>query len=584
MNKPKPPKTAPEPPPAAAAARMTTAEATVGALVAHGIDTIYALPGVHNDALFDALFKAGERIRTIHTRHEQGAAYLALGAALATGKPQVYSVVPGPGLLNSSAALLTAYGMNAPVLALVGQIPQSAIGRGVGHLHEIRDQAGIIARLVDFSARIRAPAQAAALVARALRAMRTGRPGPAVLECAIDVWGRSALVSAPAPPLPSAPQEPIDEDALADAAKRLAAAKRPLIVAGGGAQDAAEEVAELSRLLQAPVLAYRRGRGVLDSRDPLSVTLPLGRELWGEADVVLGVGTRLFHGYTHWGLDADLAVIRIDADPEEPERFAPPAVALIGDAKPILRRLIDALPAQHRSARRAEMEERQAKMRRRLAKLAPQIALLEAIRAELPEDGVFVDEVTQIGFAARLLLPVYKPRTFLSPGYQDNLGWGYATALGAQHARADVPVLSIAGDGGFLFTSNELATAIRHRIPLTVVVFNDGAFGNVRRTQEEQFGNRLIASDLANPDFVRYAQSFGAEAERARSPQELRAALKRAFKRRDGPTLIEVPVSQMPSPWEFIHMPRVRGLPEPEGASARIRASVPPCARWEGPC
>jgi acetolactate synthase I/II/III large subunit len=563
MNKPKPPKTALEtalePPPAAAAARMTTAEATVGALVAHGIDTIYALPGVHNDALFDALFKAGERIRTIHTRHEQGAAYLALGAALATGKPQVYSVVPGPGLLNSSAALLTAYGMNAPVLGLVGQIPQSAIGRGVGHLHEIRDQAGIIARLVDFSARIRAPAQAAALVARALHAMRTGRPGPAVLECAIDVWGRSALVSAPAPPLPPAPHEPIDEDALADAAKRLAAAKRPLIVAGGGAQDAAAEVAELSRLLQAPVLAYRRGRGVLDSRDPLSVTLPLGRELWGEADVVLGVGTRLFHGYTQWGIDADLAVIRIDADPEESERFAPPAVALIGDAKPILRRLIDALPAQH-PARRAEMEERQAKMRRRLAKLAPQIALLEAIRAELPEDGIFVDEVTQMGFAARLLLPVYKPRTFLSPGYQDNLGWGYATALGAQHARADVPVLSIAGDGGFLFTSNELATAIRHRIPLTVIVFNDGAFGNVRRTQEEQFGNRLIASDLANPDFVRYAQSFGAEAERARSPQELRAALKRAFKRRDGPTLIEVPVSQMPSPWEFIHMPRVRGL------------------------
>ena len=563
MNKPKPPKTALEtalePPPAAAVARMTTAEATVGALVAHGIDTIYALPGVHNDALFDALFKAGERIRTIHTRHEQGAAYLALGAALATGKPQVYSVVPGPGLLNSSAALLTAYGMNAPVLALVGQIPQSAIGRGVGHLHEIRDQAGIIARLVDFSARIRAPAQAAALVARALRAMRTGRPGPAVLECAIDVWGRSALVSAPVPPLPSAPHEPIDEDALADAAKRVAAAKRPLIVAGGGAQDTAAEVAELSRLLQAPVLAYRRGRGVLDSRDPLSVTLPLGRELWGEADVVLGVGTRLFHGYTQWGIDADLAVIRIDADPEEPERFAPPAAALIGDAKPILRRLIDALPAQH-PARRAEMEERQAKMRRRLAKLAPQIALLEAIRAELPEDGIFVDEVTQMGFAARLLLPVYKPRTFLSPGYQDNLGWGYATALGAQHARADVPVLSIAGDGGFLFTSNELATAIRHRIPLTVIVFNDGAFGNVRRTQEEQFGNRLIASDLANPDFVRYAQSFGAEAERARSPQELRAALKRAFKRRDGPTLIEVPVSQMPSPWEFIHMPRVRGL------------------------
>ncbi|HEY7665423.1 MAG TPA: thiamine pyrophosphate-dependent enzyme [Xanthobacteraceae bacterium] len=536
----------------------TTAGAAVAALIAHGIDTLYALPGVHNDPLFDALFQAGDRIRTVHSRHEQGAAYMALGAALATGAPQVYAVVPGPGLLNSSAALLTAYGMNAPVLALIGQIPQAAIGRGLGHLHEIRDQAGIIARLVDFSARIREPRQAAGLVTQALLAMVRGRPGPAVLECAMDVWGRSARMPAIATGAPL-PQPPLDEDGVAAAAARLAAAKHPLIVAGGGAQGASAEVTELSRLLQAPVLAYRRGRGVLDSRDPLSVTLPLGRELWGETDVVLGVGTRLFYGFTQWGIDRDLAIIRVDADPEEPERFARPAVALIGDAGPILRRLIDALGQHRRPSRRAEMQERQAKMRRRLDKLAPQIAFLDAIRAELPEDGIFVDEVTQVGFAARLLFPVYRPRTFLSPGYQDNLGWGFATALGAQHARRDVPVLSIAGDGGFLFTSNELASAMRHRIPLTAVVFNDGAFGNVRRIQEESFGNRLIASDLANPDFVRYAESFGADAERARTPAELRSALRRAFKRRDGPTLIEVPVGPMPSPWEFIHMPRVRG-------------------------
>ncbi|MCC6776376.1 MAG: TPP-binding protein [Hyphomicrobiales bacterium] len=537
--------------------RMTAAEATVAALIAHGLDTVYALPGVHNDHLFDALFKANDRLRTVHARHEQGAAYMALGATLATGKPQAYTVVPGPGLLNSAAALLTAYGMNAPVLGLIGQIPQSAIGHGFGHLHEIRDQTGIIARLVDFSARIREPGEAAALVATAIRAMFSGRPGPAVLECAMDVWGRSAPTSAPTPLPPSPP--PIDDEAIGRAAERLAAATRPLIVAGGGAQGANLEVSELSRLLQAPVLGYRRGRGVLDSRDPLSVTLPLGRELWGEADVVLGVGTRLFQGFTQWGIDPALKIIRIDADPEEPERVARPEVALIGDAQPILRRLIEALPAQSRPPRQAEMTERQARMRQRLDKLAPQIGYLEAIRAELPEDGIFVDEVTQMGFAARLLLPVYRPRTFLSPGYQDNLGWGYATALGAQHARPDVPVLSISGDGGFLFTSNEIATAVRHRIPLTVVVFNDGAFGNVRRIQQEQYGNRVIASDLANPDFVRYAESFGAAAERARTPMELRAALARAFGRRDGPTLIEVPVGPMPSPWEFIHMPPVRG-------------------------
>ena len=327
---------------ASAAVRMTTAEAVVETLTVHGITTVYALPGVHNDHLFDALFKAADRIRTIHTRHEQGAAYMALGAALATGKPQTYAVVPGPGLLNSSAALLTAYGMNAPVLALVGQIPQAAIGRGLGHLHEIRDQAGIISRLVDFSARIREPSEAAMLVAEAFRAMASGRPGPAVLECAMDVWGRGAPMMAIASPLPAA-TPPVDDEAAEDAARRLSAAKRPLIVVGSGAQDAAAEVGELSDILQAPVLAYRRGRGVLDSRNPLSVTLPLGRELWGEADVVLAVGTRLFTGFTQWGIDRELAIIRIDSDPEEPERFARPALALIGDAKPILRRLLQSL-------------------------------------------------------------------------------------------------------------------------------------------------------------------------------------------------------------------------------------------------
>lgn len=544
---------------ASAPASMTAAEATVATLIAHGIDTIYALPGVHNDHFFDALARAGDSIRTVHTRHEQGAAYMALGAALATSRPYPYVVVPGPGLLNSGAALLTAYGMNAPVLALIGQIPDADIGRFIGHLHEIRDQAGIIARLVDFSARIKAPHEAPRLVSEALRAMRIGRPGPAALECAMDVWGRKGAAALQGP-LP-VPEVPIDEDALADAARRLGAAKRPLIIVGGGAQDASDEIRQLSQLSQAPVLAYRRGQGVIDGRDPFSVTLPLGYELWREADVVVGIGTHMLYPQTMWGLDDDLTVIRIDADPEEPARIRRPAVALIGDARPIVRRLLSALPKHKakRASRKDEMQERQAKLRQRLQKLAPQLAFLEAIRAELPEDGIFVDEVTQVGFVARIAYPVHQPRTFLSPGYQDNLGWGFATALGAQDVRRDVPVLAISGDGGFLYTANELATAIRHRIPLVTVVFADGAFGNVRRIQQERYGNRLIASDLANPDFVRFAESFGAAAERVRDAKTLRAALRRAFARGDGPTVIEVPVGPMPSPWEFIHMPRIRG-------------------------
>jgi acetolactate synthase I/II/III large subunit len=543
-----------------ATAEMSTAEAAVATLIAHGLDTIYALPGVHNDYLFDAFQRAGDYLRVIHTRHEQGAAYMALGAALATGKPQAYSVVPGPGLLNSGAALLTAYGMNAPVLAIIGQIPAAAIGKRHGHLHEIRDQSGIIARLVDHSSHIKDAGEASAKVAKAIESMSRGRPGPAAIECAIDVWGKRGLV----PPIVGPPpvrSPKIDDGKVRAAAKLLGKANRVLIVAGGGAQDASLEVTLLSSMLQAPVLGYRRGRGVLDSRDPLSVTLPLGRDLWGEADVVLAIGTRLLNPMNQWGVDKNLQIVRVDADPDEPTRLHKPKVALVGDAAPILRRLIDQLVKFNvrRVSRHNEMQERQAKLRERLTKLAPQLAFLEAIRVELPEDGIYVDEVTQIGFAARLAFPVYKPRTFLSPGFQDNLGWGYATALGTQHARSDVPVLSINGDGGFLYTGNELATAIRHQIPLVAVVFVDGAFGNVRRIQQEQFGNRLIACDLANPDFVKYAESFGAAGRRARDPDELRVALRESFARRE-PTLIEVAVAAMPSPWEFIHMPPVRGL------------------------
>lgn len=541
---------------------MTAADAVVEGMIAHGIGTIYALPGVQNDLLFEALFKAGQdRMRVVHTRHEQGAGYMALGAALATGKPSAYAVVPGPGLLNSAAALLTAYSMNAPVLALIGEIPDADIGKHLGHLHEIRDQAGILKRLVDYSALIRKAEQAPRLVAEAIRSMGEKRPGPASLQCAIDVWGKPGQV-APLPPLPVR-RPKLDETAIRKAAKLLGAAKNPMIICGGGAQGAASEVTALAAMLQAPVLGYRRGRGVLDSRDPLSVTLPLGHELWGEADVVLSVGSRLLMQFKQWGIDKTLKVIQVDADPEEPGRLHKPAAALIGDAKPVLKRLLDALPAHNakRASRQSEMAGRQAGWKKRLEEsIGPQIAWLDAIRSELPDDGIFVDEVTQLGFAARLAFPVFKPRTFLSPGYQDNLGWGFATALGVADARRDVPVVSISGDGGFMFTANEMATAVRHRIPLVAIVFNDGAFGNVRRIQQERFGNRLIASDLANPDFVKFAESFGAAGDRARTPEELRPVLRRALARRDGPTLIDVPVGPFPSPWPFIFMPPVRGL------------------------
>src|SRR5947207_2940153 len=203
-----------------AVAEMSTAEAAVATLIAHGLDTVYALPGVHNDHLFDAFQPAGDHFRVVHTRHEQGAGYMALGAALATGRPQAYAVVPGPGLLNSGAALLTAYGMNAPVLALIGQIPATAIGKSHGHLHEIRDQAGIITRLVDHSSYITDPRETSANVAKAIQSMGRARPGPAALECAIDVWGKRGKIGAIVAPYP--PRRPkIDHTKVRAAAKLL---------------------------------------------------------------------------------------------------------------------------------------------------------------------------------------------------------------------------------------------------------------------------------------------------------------------------------------------------------------------------
>jgi acetolactate synthase-1/2/3 large subunit len=236
----------------------------------------------------------------------------------------------------------------------------------------------------------------------------------------------------------------------------------------------------------------------------------------GEADVVLAVGTRLYFEHTMWGVDDDLAIVAVNADAEEPSKHRKPAVELIGDAAPILRRLIDALLGPEQEAHIAQRGDARAPDALGGQARRAQAAACDPrrIRAELPDDGIFVDEVTQIGFAARLALPVYRPRTFLSPGYQDNLGWGYATGI-RRAGRAARRAGAVDQRRWRLHVHGErVSTAVRHRIPLVAIVFADGSFGNVRRIQEENYGNRLIASDLANPDFVKFAEAFGRAGER----------------------------------------------------------------------
>ena len=538
--------------------RFSTAEATVQTLLRHGLDTVYALPGLHNDPLFDAFYHAADHLRVVHPRHEQTAAYMALGAALASGKPQAFATVPGPGLLNAGAALLTAYGMNAPVIGLIGQIPQADIDRGHGHLHEIHDQLGLVRHITKWAERIRSPQEAPHLVSQAVWHAMSGRRRPVVLECALDTWAKRADVTLPDAPLPM-PRAAIDDEAISAAAKILGAAERPMLVLGGGAQDASPEVIRIAEMLEAPVCSYRRGRGIIPSSHRLAVDMPVGHRLWKECDAVLAVGTRFFVQNSQWGVDTNLKVVRVDIDPEEHDRFGKPDVALVGDAASQLQALIAALPAHNRkrASRADELRGHRAWLADRLSRLEPQVSFLKAIRATLPEDGIFVDEVSQIGFASRVALPVEHPRTFLSPGYQDNLGWGFGTALGAKVAMPDKKVLAIAGDGGFLYQIGELATAVRHNIAVVVVVFDNGGFGNVKRIQQERYGNRLIASDLTNPDFVRLADSFGIASFKATDARQLEDALHKAFAL-EAPALVWVPHGDVPSPWDMIMMPRVR--------------------------
>ena len=527
------------------------------AVAAHGVDTIFGLPGGQLDHFFDAIYAAGDRIRLIGTRHEQGAAYMAFGYARSTGRVGTYCVVPGPGVLNTAAALCTAYACNAPVLCLTGQIPSSAIGRGRGELHELPDQLATLRTLTKWAARIDHPAQVAELVAQAFRELTGGRPRPVSLEMPMDIMGlQTQLPDTPAPAPAISAAAPADLSDIERAAQLIAAAEFPMIYVGGGAVDAGEEIRELAQRLGAPVVSFRAGRGILSDEHELALTLPGGHRLWPKVDVLIGIGSRLMEPLHHWGRAPRLKVVRIDIDPIEMARAGAPDAGLLGDARLTLQALIEALRSRARpSAGRVEaVSAAKLAVAQDIQKVQPQLAYLAAIREALPRDGIFCDEITQCGFASWYGFPVYRPRSHINCGYQGTLGYGFATALGVKVAHPDKPVVAIAGDGGFMFNVQELATAVQYKIGLVTVIFNSNSFSNVKRQQQEWFGNRTIASDLVNPDFVKLAQSFGAAGLRVNSPQDLRAALRRAFAE-PGPTLIEVPVGQMASPWEFIILP-----------------------------
>jgi len=539
---------------------MTTGQAIAASLIAHGVDTVFGIPGAHMYDFNDALAQRREALRFITTRHEQGAGYMAYGYAKSTGRPGIYTVVPGPGLLNSAAALCTAYGATAPVLCITGNIMSHLIGHGRGQLHELPDQLALVRGLTKWAERIDHPTEAPRVMAEAFRQLASGRVRPVAVEAPWNVFGMKAEVT-PTAPLSAQPAPTPDPDAVSAAARLIAAAKRPLITVGAGALHAGEAVLALARLLQAPVTAHRSGRGVVSDDSPYGMRSVAAYEYWKDADLLIGIGSRLELQHFRWRfLPRGVKVVRVDIDPTEMVRLRPD-VGLVTDAALGTHALIAALEplVGRRASRESEFEEIKRRAEAVIQRVQPQMSYLDAIRRVLPRSGFFVEEISQVGFTARFGFPVYGPRQYVTGGYQDNLGFGFNTALGVKVAHPREAVVSITGDGGFLFGCQELATAVQHSINLVTIVFNNQSYGNVRRDQQEQYDGRLLGADLTNPDFVRLAESFGAQGRKARGPVELERQLEAALAA-DVPTVIEVPVERgsETSPWPLT-------LPTPPG-------------------
>jgi acetolactate synthase-1/2/3 large subunit len=506
---------------------MTGGEAIVSGLVAHGVDTVFGLPGAQVYGLFDAFHQA--QLKVIGARHEQACGYMAFGYARSSGKPGVFSVVPGPGVLNAGAALLTAFGSNEPVLCVTGQVPTAFLGKGRGHLHEMPDQLATLRTFVKWADRIEYPDAAQTLVARAFQEMLSGRHGPAALEMPWDVFTQRADV-------------------------RAAKVFDPF--------PAPEEILELAETIDAPVVAFRSGRGIVSNAHELGLTMAAAYKLWPETDLMIGIGTRmeLPASSFRWPFQPQgLKSIRIDIDPAEMRRLLAD-VAVVADAKAGTRELLSAVAkAGYRktSGRRAAIRAASAASHAEIQKVQPQMAYLNVLREVLPANAIVTDELSQVGFASWYGFPIYQPRTFITSGYQGTLGSGFPTALGAKVANPDKPVVAITGDGGFMFGVQELSTAVQFNIGVVTLVFNNNAYGNVRRDQRTRFDGRVVAADLVNPDFVKLAESFGVAASRVTSADHFRPALEKALAH-GGPSLIvvEVPRDSEVTPWTFIHPAR----------------------------
>ncbi|MEV0634064.1 thiamine pyrophosphate-dependent enzyme [Streptomyces sp. NPDC050619] len=542
--------------------KLSGAQALVAQLEREGVRHVFGVPGVQLDHVLDALARsraAGGPIEYIAARHEQGAAHMAEAYARTTGRPGVCLVVPGPGVLNALPAVATGYACSSPMLCVAADIPSPLAGRGLGMLHELPDQDGVLASVTKWSARAETAGHIPGLVREAIRHARSGRPRPVGLTIPADVLTARAqtdLKDEDAGDEPGAPEGP-EQETLAAIAPVLRDARRPVIYAGGGvlAARAGAALTALAEELSAPVVMSRNAGGAVPAHHPLAFPSLAAPRLLPSADVVLVVGSRFVTPRgTAVPTAPEATVALVNADPAD---LGPPRRAeftLCADARTVLEELLAALPDSTSTGSGrppGELADVRAWCARKVESVEPQWSYVRALREAIPDDGFLVNELTQVGYLAAVGYPVHQPGTFLTPGYQGTLGYGYPSALGVKVGNPDRAVVSINGDGGFCWNMQELATARKYGIGVTAVVFNDNAYGNVRRIQADEFEGRFIGSDLASPDFVRLAESFSVPAVRAETPARLAGALKECLSE-PGPSLIEVPVTEMPSVWPLL--------------------------------
>ena len=536
---------------------MSGGEALAKSLVSEGVEVVFGIPGIQVYGIVAAL-RAEPGIRMITTRHEQAATHMADGYARASGQPGVALVVPGVGLYNASSGLATAYSRSTPVLLVAGQVPRPAIGKNIGAVHEVADQAGTVRSVTKWQRQASRPREVPDAVFEAFRQMRTGRPRPVLIEMPPEAGVEREEVEL-RNPARATRIVPSPED-LREAARVISRSSMPLIYAGGGVarSDAEDALVKLAEATNTAVITSSGGKGTIPDSHPLSYGScfsPRGErqemnqlyEVMQSADVVIGIVARFSLGNPAGEAST---LVNINIDHAELTRHQANTIPLHGDARAtievLLPYLIEAGAEERPSPAEAVSAARKLIAYYDIRLKEPQYAVLEAMQRGIPQDAFIVWDVTQFGYYARTHYQVNHPKTYIDSGYSFNLGYAYPTALGVKVARPDRPVICMAGDGGFMFNSPELSTALKYGINVVAVIFRNDSYGNVARDLDDAFGG-AYGTDLHNPDFVRYAESFGAVGMRADDPMELERLIPLALERQS-PVLIEVPFGEMSIP------------------------------------